>query len=417
MRHYHRDLYFVGPNDPHSIVNLNNAFAELRTQIGDYAAIDIEAVPGILPASEIREMADGYWRDFQPSIGLYFTDRERFDTAYNAGLADLHELQMAAEVIERVGERRADASLVTVDQANDQARIILLSVLAGVVLVGAALVWMTIRVISRFRQLYTSQQTASAQLELALQAKSDFIADASHELRTPLTVLRGNAEAGLAIDPNTVHREILEEIVSESARMTKLVEDLLFLARSDADSVPLDIEVIAAEPLLLELAERCRILVQREGADFTTRLDGYGLLNLDAVRIEQAVMILVDNAAKYGPAGGVVHLASSTWRSELIIEVADQGEGIPKDEIPFIFDRFRRVDNAPRRQRAGTGLGLAIAKTIVDAHSGRIEVHSGFGEGTQMRIYLPLDPSGRSRAAVRPIARALELAPGQRATE
>ena len=230
-------------------------------------------------------------------------------------------------------------------------------------------------------------------------------------------MLRGNAEAGLAIDPNTVHREILEEIVSESARMTKLVEDLLFLARSYADSVPLDIEVIAAEPLLLELAERCRILVQREGADFTTRLDGYGLLNLDAVRIEQAVMILVDNAAKYGPAGGVVHLASSTWRSELIIEVADQGEGIPKDEIPFIFDRFRRVDNAPRRQRAGTGLGLAIAKTIVDAHSGRIEVHSGFGEGTQMRIYLPLDPSGRSRAAVRPIARALELAPGQRATE
>jgi len=417
MRHYQRDLYFVGPNDPHSIINLNNAFAELWTQIGDYAAIDIEAVPGILPASELREMADSYWRDFQPSIGLYFTDRESFDTAYNAGLADLHELQMAAEVIERVGERRADASLVIVDQANDQARIILLGVLAGVVLVGAALVWMTIRVISRFRQLYTSQQTASAQLELALQAKSDFIADASHELRTPLTVLRGNAEAGLAIDPNTVHREILEEIVSESARMTKLVEDLLFLARSDADSVPLDIEVIAAEPLLLELAERCRILVQREGADFTTRLDGYGLLNLDAVRIEQAVMILVDNAAKYGPAGEVVHLASSTWRSELIIGVADQGQGIPKDEIQFIFDRFRRVDNAPRHQRAGTGLGLAIAKTIVDAHSGRIEVHSRFGERTQMRIYLPLDPSGQSRAAVRPIAGALELAPSQRATE
>jgi signal transduction histidine kinase len=279
------------------------------------------------------------------------------------------------------------------------------------VLIGAALVWVAIRVIAQFRRLYNSQQAASLQLGQALQAKSDFIADASHELRTPLTVLRGNAEAGLAIDRTCAHREILEEIVSESARMTKLVEDLLFLARSDADSVPLDIESVAAEPILLELAERARMLVQGRGSSFTTRLDGYGTLNVDLARIEQAVMILIDNAANYSPSGGIVRLASSSWKNEFIIDVVDQGSGIRNEDIPRVFERFRRLDKAASRQRGGTGIGLAIAKTIVDAHHGRIEVHSRVGEGTQMRIYLPLAATARARALVKPVERPLELAP------
>ncbi|CAN5846809.1 hypothetical protein BH20CHL3_BH20CHL3_02130 [soil metagenome] len=417
VRHYHRNLFVSGDGPAQGLTNLTRAYRELEKQIRDYAEIGIDPAENVVSASDLQAMADSYWQTVRPALDEFKHGEPEFVAAGDEGFEMLQEMEDHALIVDQLGEELAERSLANVDRSNSQSRMVLLGVLVGLVVVGLGLAWITIRVIAQFRTLYNSQQAASLLLSQALQAKSDFIADASHELRTPLTVLRGNAEAGLAIDPNTVHREILEEIVSESARMTKLVEDLLFLARSDADSVPLDTEVIAAEPLLLELAARCRILVQREGADFTTRLDGYGLLNLDAVRIEQAVMILVDNAAKYGPAGGVVHLASSTWRSELIIEVADQGEGIPKDEIPFIFDRFRRVDNAPRRQRAGTGLGLAIAKTIVDAHSGRIEVHSRFGEGTQMRIYLPLDPSGWSRAAVRPIARALELAPGQRATE
>ncbi len=410
VRHYHRDIVFDGPNAT-TLMNLNSGYMELQEQLDDYAEIDLEPIPGIVPAAELREMSAIYWRDFQGAIGLYSTDRDAFDAASNTGLTRLNEMEQAAEALDRLGERRSEASLANVDQANRQARIILLSVLGGLVLVGVALVWVTIRVIGQFRTLYNSQQAASVRLEQALQAKADFIADASHELRTPLTVLRGNAEAGLAIDRNSVHREIFEEIVSEASRMTKLVEDLLFLARSDADMVPLDIESVAAVPLLLDLAERARVLMRREGISFATRLDGYGTLDVDAVRIEQAVMILLDNAAKYSPEGKAVRLASSSWRNEFIIEVADQGPGIQGEDIPYVFERFRRADKKRNRTRGGTGLGLAIAKTIIDAHHGRIEVHSRVDEGTQMRIYLPLAAPERTRVLQSSVEKPLELAP------
>lgn len=410
LRHFHRDLHFDGPNT-NTLQNLETAEMELQEQLDDFAEINLEPIAGIATATELREMAEDYWRDFQAAIDLYDTDREAFDEASEAGLTRINDMESAAEALDRLGERRAEASLANVDTANNQARNILLSVLGGLVLVGATLVWVTIRVIAQFRHLYDSQQAASIQLSQALQAKSDFIADASHELRTPLTVLRGNAEAGLAIDRNSAQREILEDIVSEAGRMTKLVEDLLFLARSDADSVPLDIESVAAEPLLLELSERARMLARGAGASFTPRLDGYGTLDVDSARIDQAVMILVDNAAKYSPPGGTVYLASSSWRNEFIIEVADQGPGIKPEDIPFVFERFRRVDKVRNRQRGGTGLGLAIAKTIVEAHGGRIEVHSRDGEGTQMRIYLPLAPTSNARKRRVIVAKPLQLAP------
>ncbi|MDQ3653520.1 MAG: HAMP domain-containing histidine kinase [Chloroflexota bacterium] len=411
MRHFHRDLVFDGPNQSGTLQNLNTAYMELQEQLDDYAEIDLEPIPDIATAAELRAMADTYWQDFQGAISLYESDPAGFEAASDKGLTRLNEMERAAEALDRLGERRAEASLANVDEANDDARNILLGVLGGLVLIGAALVWVTIRVIAQFRQLYDSQQAASVQLSLALQAKSDFIADASHELRTPLTVLRGNAEAGLAIDRNSAQREILEDIVSEAGRMTKLVEDLLFLARSDADSVPLDIESVPAEPLLLELSERARTLARGAGASFTTRLDGYGTLDVDSARIDQAVMILVDNAAKYSPPGGTVYLASSSWRNEFIIEVADQGPGIKPEDIPFVFERFRRVDKVRNRQRGGTGLGLAIAKTIVEAHEGRIDVHSRDGEGTQMRIYLPLAATSNARKRRVIVAKPLQLAP------
>nr|MBA2290666.1 sensor histidine kinase [Chloroflexia bacterium] len=124
-----------------------------------------------------------------------------------------------------------------------------------------------------------------------------------------------------------------------------------------------------------------------------------------------AVMILLDNAAKYSPEGNPVRLASSSWRNEFIIEVADQGPGIQGEDIPFVFERFRRADKKRNRTRGGTGLGLAIAKTIIDAHHGRIEVHSRVDEGTQMRIYLPLAAAERTRVLQSSIEKPLELAP------
>lgn len=400
LRHYHRDIFFLGPTANNVLLHHSNAYMDLQEQLRDYAELDIDASAGVFTPVEMEALSDSYYQAFMPAIDLYDVDRNAFDIASDRGLVILSEMERAAQEIDRLGEQRAEASLANVDQANTQARVILLSVLGGLVLVGFGLVSAAIRVVAQIRHLYEGQQAASAQLSGALQAKNDFIADASHELRTPLTVLRGNAEAGLAIERECVHREILEEIVSESVRMTELVEDLLFLARSDASVVPLTIEAVAAEPLLLEVSERARVLVQREDATLVTGLAGHGTLNVDVTRIQQAVLILVDNAAKYGPPGSTVRLSSSSWREEFTIEVADEGPGMRTEDIPRIFDRFHRIDKVRNRRLGGAGLGLAIAKTIVDAHHGRIDVQSRPGDGTKMRIQLPLDRVSVTEAPV-----------------
>jgi two-component system sensor histidine kinase VicK len=244
-------------------------------------------------------------------------------------------------------------------------------------------------VVNEMKRLYAEQQAATEKVEAASRAKTEFIADVSHELRTPLTVLRGNAQVGLALGSDD-HKEILEEIVEESKRMARMVEDLLFLAKSDSASLPLDLETVAVEPLLAELAGRAKILARERGAELETELKGGGLIRMDPQRIGQAVLILVDNAAKYGQPGGKVTLVSSVRSGELRIKVEDRGPGIPKEKLPRIFERFYRLDKARSRKLGGAGLGLPIAKSIVDAHGGRIEAVSRLGEGTKISLCLPL---------------------------
>jgi two-component system sensor histidine kinase VicK len=120
------------------------------------------------------------------------------------------------------------------------------------------------------------------------------------------------------------------------------------------------------------------------------KLEGGGLVEIDVQRIEQAVLILIDNAVKYGPPGGTVTLGASVISSELRISVEDRGPGIPREELPRIFERFYRLDKARSRKLGGTGLGLPIARTIVEAHGGRIYATSRPGKGTKMLLCLPL---------------------------
>ena len=244
-------------------------------------------------------------------------------------------------------------------------------------------------------------RSGSEKLAEASQAKTNFLADASHELRTPLTVLRGNAQIGLALDGNPDHKEILDDIVKESTRMTRMVEDLLFLARSDSASVPLEKEPISVETFLAELAERAEALARERGATLATNLSGKGEIEVDQSRAEQAVLILVDNAAKYGPQGGRITLSAETRSGRLRITVADEGPGIPEEELPRIFERFYRMDKTRSRELGGSGLGLPIAKTIAEVHGGHIEAESHVGEGTRMSIYLPLTP-GTTRRQTEP---------------
>jgi signal transduction histidine kinase len=225
----------------------------------------------------------------------------------------------------------------------------------------------------------------------ASRAKTDFIADASHELRTPLTVLRGNAEVGLAMRDDCVHGEILAEIVEESVRMSRLVDDLLFLARSDASRVPLELRETDAADLLRGLVGRAEVLARERGARLQARVDADGMLRADPPRIEQAILVLVDNAAKYGPADGTVELDARIRDDRLMVDIRDRGPGIPVDQQSRIFERFYRVDGSGRdRSSGGAGLGLSIAAAIVEGHGGRISAAARDGGGTVMSVSLPL---------------------------
>lgn len=381
MRHYHRNLVFAGPTR-RGVADFEAAYLQLHARIDELDQLPVDDSP-ILNADTLRAVAERYYARFYPAIALYDRDPQAFTTVSDDGLVILAELESAARAIDTFGEERAEASLHGVEAAANSAQWVLIVVLVGLILVGVGLAYLIVRN-SRERQ------QAATELAHALRLKNDFIADASHELRTPLTVLRANAEVALELERGCVHIELLEEIVHESERMTRLVEDLLFLARSDAGSVPLEWETLEVEPFLVELAERAQRLVQQHEAHLQRNLTVQGRARLDRVRIEQAVLILVDNAAKYSPEGKAVTLTARLTGQELLIEVADEGSGIPAAELPLIFERFYRVDKARSRKQGGAGLGLAIAKSIVTAHGGRIEAASQLHQGTQMRLYLPL---------------------------
>ncbi|QIN77651.1 PAS domain-containing protein [Rubrobacter marinus] len=236
----------------------------------------------------------------------------------------------------------------------------------------------------------TERRLALDALAEALRSKEEFLADAAHELKTPLTVIRGNAEVGLSMRHGCAHEEILREIVEESGRMSQTVEGLLLLARSDSASVPLEARVVDVAPFLEGLARRAGALARERGISLRADLRAEETLRCEPTRIEQAVLILVDNAAKYGFSPEPISLSSETGSGELRVEVADRGPGIPEGELPRIFERFYRIDAPRASERGGVGLGLPIARAIAEAHGGRIEAESRVGEGTTMRICLPL---------------------------
>ena len=221
----------------------------------------------------------------------------------------------------------------------------------------------------------------------AARAKAEFLAEVSHELRTPLTVIRGNAEIGLEFDGDCEHEELLREIVRESSTMSGMVEDLLFLARSESAAPPFRMEPVESGVLVRGLARRAKSLVAEYGATLDTTLAESGLVRVDPARVEQAVLALVDNAIKYGPEGQRISLSSNSLKGELRVEVGDRGPGIPETELPHVFERFYRLDGV---EEPGNGLGLSIAQTIAEAHGGRIDAESQPGEGTRMTLILPL---------------------------
>jgi signal transduction histidine kinase len=258
-------------------------------------------------------------------------------------------------------------------------------------------------------RLAKSFNTMAEQVQSSRQMEKDFVANVSHELKTPLTSIQGFAQAILdgAVTDMVGARRAAQTIFDETGRMTRLVGDLLTLARFESGQIPLAHESMNLTQLLPMWVERFRPRAASLDESIITMIDPVLPITGDAGRLEQVVTNLVDNALKYNQPGGSVTViaknivesktknvvplrrrapdaAPSQW---VTITVSDTGSGIPKQDLPRLFERFYRGDKA--RVGGGTGLGLSIANEIVRAHGGRIEVQSVQGQGSTFTIFLP----------------------------
>ncbi len=226
-------------------------------------------------------------------------------------------------------------------------------------------------------------------LDAAYQSQLRFVSDASHELRTPIAVIQGYAnmlDRWGKQDAQTL-QESIDAIKGEAASMQDLVEQLLFLARSDNDSIVLKTGLVDVSALAEEVLAETRMIDEAHtyDASIAPALTIYG----DAQLIKQALRIFVDNAIKYTPAGERIRIAAKRDGSNVALSVSDNGIGIPEQDLPHVFDRFFRSDQSRARKTGGTGLGLSIAKWIVDRHGGHVELLSRKEIGTRIVLVLP----------------------------
>ncbi len=233
-----------------------------------------------------------------------------------------------------------------------------------------------------------------ARVQASQKSQREFVANVSHELKTPLTSIQGFSQAildGTAHTPEE-RRQAAQVIYDESARMHRMVLDLLDLARLDSGTADLTMSSVHMPALLHAVAEKFFPQTQQAGVDIKVKLqENLPTLLADGDRLAQVFTNLVDNALKFTPRGGSIRIHASRVNEEMLVSVMDNGAGMTPEVQAHIFDRFYQAD--PSRKGGGghgAGLGLAIAHEIVQAHNGRISVRSGLGEGTAFEVFLPL---------------------------
>lgn len=294
------------------------------------------------------------------SSGYHFrTIAEEFDTEYGTYTVQLlRNVNSEQEMIQRI------AVLLLTGTAVGG----ILSIMAGFYLAGVALV----------------------PINSALKKQQQFVSDASHELRTPLAVIQSRADLLLRSPNDTIEARALDisVISKECRRLTKLVSNLLLLARSDSNRIQLKIENISMNDLLGEIMMNYEELAEIQNKKIHLEIEEDIKLKADPERIHQLVVILLDNALKFTDDQGEIKLQCRKTHQGVELSVKDNGIGISKEDLPFIFDRFYQGEKS-RTLEEGTGLGLSIARWIVYAHHGRIKMISEEGKGTTCKILFP----------------------------
>ena len=223
-----------------------------------------------------------------------------------------------------------------------------------------------------------------------------FVSNVSHELRTPLTSVKSYLEAldeGALTEP--VAPDFIKVSLDETNRMMRMVTDLLHLSRIDNETSHLDVELINFTAFITFILNRFDKMKSQDEEKKYELVRDYPItsvwIEIDTDKMTQVIDNILNNAIKYSPDGGKITVSMKTTDDQMILSISDQGLGIPKEDLPKIFDRFYRVDKARSRAQGGTGLGLAIAKEIIKQHKGFIWAKSEYGKGSTFTIVLPYD--------------------------
>jgi len=228
-------------------------------------------------------------------------------------------------------------------------------------------------------------------LEWSFKQIKQFSSDVSHELKTPLTAIRGEIEVTLRREREIEeYKDILKSLLEETGKLERIVKNMLFLSRIDSQGMKFSFRRFALDEILLEAFEKIEKVAERKNVHLILRKIQPVNIKGESNQVKRAITNLIDNAIKYTPEGGKIEMSLEKERDSAKFTIRDTGMGIPEDAIPYIFDRFYRVDKARSRETGGSGLGLAIVKWIIEAHKGNIEVKSKIGEGSIFIVFLPL---------------------------
>jgi len=242
-------------------------------------------------------------------------------------------------------------------------------------------------------QLASAFNEVLDRLDKAMQQMKEFTSNISHELRTPLTVLRGEAEVALSkASTEKDYRRVLESQLEEFEKLSRMIDQMLILARAEAGQIKLMREVVCLSDLGKIVAEQLEPVAANKGLSLVSSSNGKVDVIGDRGWLERMLLNLLDNAIKFTPAGGHINVTIASSNNQAFVEVRDDGIGISSEALPHIFERFYREDPSRSSELEGTGLGLSLVQWIVQQHHGRVSVASKPGQGSVFRVELPLAP-------------------------
>lgn len=224
-------------------------------------------------------------------------------------------------------------------------------------------------------------------IEVFVERQKQFASDASHELRTPVAIIQGYTDMlnRWGKDDPKILEESIQSITQETTNMKNLLEKLLFLSRSDKNTLKVNMQLIDLSQICKDVLKETSFIDDEH--DLLSKIEDNVKLTGDPELIKELIRILIDNALKYTPEGGSITLGCAITKKNIVLSVKDTGIGIPKEHIPHLFERFYRVDEARNKHTGGTGLGLAIAQQICTTHHSKIFVNSVLNEGTEFIIF------------------------------